>query len=82
MRHPEGGYVLQELAGVERATDYYGREYLVLHFNDDDEPVAVMLNNFRAPGGAYVAAEGWLLGALEAGVDGVWGNVPKEEVAA
>lgn len=88
MRHPEGGYILQEIVGLERITDFYGRESLVLHFKSEwpatepVEPIAILLNNYGAPKKPYTDAQDWLLEALENGDDGEWGKVPKEPVAA
>lgn len=79
MRHPEGGYVLQTLAGVERITDAYGREVLVLHFGEGHEPVAVMLTNYSRPEGPPDEGLDWLTAALEEGDDGTWGSIPQEE---
>jgi hypothetical protein len=87
--HSEGGYVLQELAGVERMEDAYGREVLVLHFKKDAwsektaEPVAVLLANYGAPSPPFAEGLEWLMEAVgEFGEEGKWGTVPTKAVGA
>jgi hypothetical protein len=60
-------YILENLVGVERRTDYLLRESLILHFSES-EPVCILLIGSRGE----TNAEEWLTEDLES-EDGKWG---------
>ncbi len=70
-RHSEGGFILEELTGVKRVTDFYHRECLVLFF-EESEPVCILLIGNRV-----TKADEYLTEALESDEDGEWGECPE-----